>query len=211
MKKKIIGSYTCTIKEQYKDSNNMVWDVTIKATKGGKASFHFEVTDSGTTTKSSSHLIEVTDTKKDEKTTDKKDTSEAATINTDILAESFVNEFNPKEDGANVISEPFINVIVPIVKLILTILQIIGAVIFVLSIAAAGLNGIIATADGVAEDLNLSIGNTINEYGAKLEGVAQPLNKKAIQKIIRRSVIGSIFLMLGTTIVKIVFNILSEL
>lgn len=211
MKKHIIGSYTCTIKEQYKDSNNIVWDVTIKASKEGKASFHFEVTDSGTITKSSSKLIGVSDTKKDKKDTDKKDTNQAVVLNTDILADDFINQFNPKEDGGSIISEPFINVIVPIVQLVLTILQIIGAVIFVLSIAAAGLNGIIATADGLAEDLDLSIGSTINEYGAKLEGVAQPLNKKAIQKIIRRSVIGSIFLMLGTTIVKIVFNIISEI
>lgn len=134
-----------------------------------------------------------------------------STVNVDILSDDFVDAFDPKKDGGDVIAEPFINVVVPIVNNILNIVQIIGAVIFVLSLAAAGLNGIIASDSGVAEDLNLSVGTTVNEYGAKLDNVAQVLNKKTLEKIIRRITIGSVFLMLSTTIVKIVFNVISNI
>lgn len=133
-------------------------------------------------------------------------------INTDIFAENFTDSFNPnKKGGGDIVSDPFIRVIIPVVNHVLGIIQIIGGVIFVLCLAAAGLNGILATEEGVAEDLGLSVGNTINEYGMELKGVAQPLNKKSLEKIIRRATIGSFLLMGSSTIVRIVFSIVSSI
>lgn len=185
---------------------NMICFVSYQS----QASFLYtsEVNDS-TGLNSPSILIKgIADNNSKKKDTKKENTK--STLKTDITSDDFIDSFNPKKDGFNDFSEPFINVIVPIVNNVISIIQIIGAVVFVLSLAAAGLNGIIATSDGLAEDLNLGLGNTVNEYGATLKGVAQPLNRKAVQKIIRRVTIGSIFLMLSTTIVRIVFNVFAQ-
>ena len=92
----------------------------------------------------------------------------------------------------------------------MTILQILGGIIFVISLAMAGLNGIFGVGEGVAEDLGLNMGKTRTDAGMEIDAVNK-LNKGSISKIIRRSTIGSIILFSSTTIVKITFQIFSGL
>ena len=145
---------------------------------------------------------------KSQEVDDSADKTEAKSINVDITSPDFINEFNPKQEGGDVISEPFITTITDVVNRILGLLQVFGAVILVLSIAAAGLNGIIATNEGLAEDLDIAVGTSETEYRT-MTGVAQPLNKKAVQKIIRRTIIGGILLLMSSSIVRFVFNLVS--
>lgn len=134
------------------------------------------------------------------------------TINTKILDPNFTNEFDPNGDGGEFESytEPFTNIIVKVVSRIMTILQVFGGIIFVISLAMAGLNGIFGVGEGLAEDLGLNIGKTRTEAGMEIDAVNK-LNKGSLSKIIRRSVIGSIILFSSTTIVKITFQIFSGL
>ncbi len=134
---------------------------------------------------------------------------EGETLNLNILDDKFPDQFNPNGDGGEAISSPVIRVILPIVNTILGILQVFGAIIMVMCLAIAGFNGIISADEGLAEDLDLSIGNTVNEYGNELRGVVKPLNKGALTKIIRRAILGSFFLFMSATIVKIAFKIIS--
>ena len=134
--------------------------------------------------------------------------AESKTIETDILNPNFTNEFDPSKDADEGLTGPFTKIIVSVASRILTILQIIGGIIFVISLAMAGLNGIFSAHSGIAADLNLNVGKTTNDYNKEIMG---SLNKEALSKIIRRSAIGSIFLFSSTTIVKIVFNLFSSI
>ena len=125
----------------------------------------------------------------------------------DITSDEFVDQFNPKNVGGETISDPAINVMIPVINRILGIIQILGAIILVVSIALAGINGVLSSEDSLAEDLGISLGKNINEYGNQLDGVKQ-LNKSALSKIIRRGILGSAILFFSSTIVKIVFNII---
>ena len=209
----ITGAYSYKVEKKYSDENNAIWEYTFEGTKEGKASIYFSFKGQ----KTSSVLINVTKNGKSVKTTtspnltaEEADEEEGIQINTDILSDDFLQDFNPENPGGDVISQPFIDVIILVVNNVLVILQIIGAVVFVLSLAAAGVNGILATNEGVAEDLGLAIGEKETEYRVRT-GVAQPLDKGALQKIIRRSIIGSIFMFTSSTIVRIVFNIIRSI
>lgn len=136
--------------------------------------------------------------------------AESKTIETDILNPNFTNEFDPSKDADEGLTGPFTKIIVSVASRILTILQIIGGIIFVISLAMAGLNGIFGVGEGVAEDLGLNIGKTRSDAGIEYDTVNQ-LNKRTLSKIIRRSTIGSIFLLSSTTIVKIVFHLFSSI
>ena len=134
--------------------------------------------------------------------------AESKTIETDILNPNFTNEFDPSKDADEGLTGPFTKIIVKVANRILTILQILGGIIFVISLAMAGLNGIFSAHSGIADDLNLNVGKTTNDYNKEIMG---SLNKGALSRIIRRSAIGSIFLFSSTTIVKIVFHLFSSI
>ena len=137
--------------------------------------------------------------------------SSTVLVDTNILREDFANEFDPNSKvGGFDVSEPFIKVIIPVVNRVLSILQIIGAIVLVLSIALAGFNGVIGAGDGFAEDLGLNISSSYNEYGNKVEGV-QNLTQGSLSKIIRRALIGSLILESSLMIVRIVFAICTNL
>ena len=123
----------------------------------------------------------------------------------DITSDNFQDQFNPANVGGEGFSEPVLNVMIPVIKKILTIIQILGAIILVLSLALAGINGILASEDGLAEDLGLSLGKNYNQWGIGVDGVKK-LNKSALSKIIRRGSLGSAILFFSSTIVKIVFR-----
>ena len=127
-------------------------------------------------------------------------------VELDITSDKFVEQFNPDKYGGNELSRPVIDVMIPVINKILNIIQILGAIILVLSLALAGINGVLSAEDNLAEDLGINLGTNINEYGAKLDGVKQ-LNKSALSKIIRRGSLGSIVMFSSATIVKIVFRI----
>ena len=78
----------------------------------------------------------------------------------------------------------------------------------VIVLAIAGFNGILGSGGNVAEDLGLSVGTSKNKYGRDIDGV-QTLDKAALSKIIRKAVIGSFILFGSSTIVKIVFKMIS--
>ena len=139
----------------------------------------------------------------------KSSTSGGQTINTNILDENFADQFNPDKDDRG-FSAPFIKVIIPVVNKILSILQILGAVLLVLSIAIAGFNGLLGAGDGFSEDLGLSVGVSTNQYGNDVKGV-QSLTKGALSKILRRLFIGVIIFEFSATIVKICFSIFTNI
>lgn len=132
-------------------------------------------------------------------------------VDTSILRDDFAKEFDPgTEIGGYNISNPIIKIIIPVVNRILAILQVIGAIILVISLAIAGFNGILGSGDGFSEDLGLSVGKSVNEYGNKVEGV-QNLTKGALSKILRRAFIGTIILEFSATIVRIVFSVVTNI
>lgn len=139
----------------------------------------------------------------------KSSTSGGRIINTNILDENFVNQFDPNKDDIG-ISAPFIKVIIPVVNKILSIIQILGAIILVLSIAIAGFNGVLGSGDGFSEDLDLSVETSYNDYGNKVEGV-KPLSKSELTKKLRRLFIGVIIMEFSATIVKIFFGIFTNI
>ena len=136
--------------------------------------------------------------------------NECRAIDTDIMSNTFTDQFNPNNSTGDPISRKFTALIVIIVARILTILQVLGGILLVMSIAVAGINGIFGSGGDVAEDLGLSVGTSRNQFGLKLPGV-KTLNKGALSMIIRRVSIGSIILFGSATIVKIVFEMISGL
>lgn len=220
-----VGTISCSYKFKYKDDNNAYWDVTIKGVGEGQVFIAFkfnnystqkisvEIKKEGKAAKSASSSEASSKGSSSDESSDGASSlfqeGQGNVLNTDILSEDFTQAFDPQNDGGNEISQPFIDIIVFVVNYIVTILQIIGGVVFVLCLAAAGINGIFATNEGVAEDLGLAVGTTQTDY-RDLQGVAQPLNKKAIQKLIRRVMIGSAIMLMSSTIVKIVYNFLTD-
>ena len=134
--------------------------------------------------------------------------NECRAIDTNIMSNTFTEQFNPKNAKSNSISRKFNSLIVLIVNRILSILQVIGAVLLVMAIALTGFNGILGAGGDVAEDLNLSVGRTRNQFGLRLPGV-KTINKGTVSMIIRRISIGSIILFGSATIVKIIFKLIS--
>lgn len=63
--------------------------------------------------------------------------AESKTIETDILNPNFTNEFDPSKDADEGLTGPFTKIIVKVANRILTILQILGGIIFVISLAMA--------------------------------------------------------------------------
>lgn len=118
----------------------------------------------------------------------------ASTLNTNITGESFYKTFNPnKKQSATekMWSEPFINLITTIVNPILGIIQIIGGIIMVLSIAFYGFQNILSADIGLSSDFGMNV---------------RPRNRARYLATIRLLMIGSIILFMSTTIVKIVFK-----
>ena len=134
----------------------------------------------------------------------------ANSIDTDILSINFTDQFDPKQSGGEKLSRPFTALIVLIVNRILGILQVIGAIILVISLALYGFKGILGSGDGIAKELGLFIGKSTNEYGNEVSGV-QSIDKKSLSNTIRKMSIGSVILFGSATIVKIVFKMISGL
>ncbi len=128
----------------------------------------------------------------------------ANTIDLDIMDENFTDQFSPVAKETNLsqtVSEPFLNVIKPIINKILGLLQWVGIILTVLSMTYYGINILLAQTP-FANDLGL--------VGILDDGKTGKATKKDLQDYARHVLIGSIFLLSSTTIVKVVFVMLLE-
>ena len=189
------------------NSNQTKWKVLIEGTKKGKVKIQFFLNGQF----SPSVTVTINEKNSAGSSSGSSGSTNTVKINTNVLREDLGEEFDPNSDiGGFNVSQPIIKVIIPVVSRALSILQIIGAIVLVISLAIAGFNGVLGAGDGFAEDLGLNVSTSVNEYGNKVEGV-QNLNQGSLSKIIRRALIGSLILESSLTIVRIVFAICTNL
>ena len=126
-------------------------------------------------------------------------------IDTKITSNSFIRDLSP--DGLNgtaeQISTPFVSFIHQIVNPILGVVQIIGGVLTVISIAIFGFNMLLGGNSELANDIALGLGMHGEKEGQK-EG---PDAKKEMLDFGRSLLIGAVLLFCSATIVKFVFSI----
>ena len=123
-------------------------------------------------------------------------------LETSIFDEDFPQQFNPNSEPttkqAQAVSKPFVKLMTKIASAILTIIQVLGGLGAVLSMALFGLHSIVGVDPSLAHDL----------FGHKLPTKDSPDYKKVLQDTFRRLIIGSILLFSGGTIVKAVMELL---
>lgn len=118
-------------------------------------------------------------------------------INLDITSKDFSDEFKPgKSDSGttDALSSPFINTITQVVNPVLGLIQMIGAILSVVSIALFGITMVLSST-GIAS----SLFNMHDE---------NPDAKAKMMKYFQYLVIGSILLTASVTFVRIVFDLL---
>ena len=132
---------------------------------------------------------------REEQKNNKKSTTK--TIDTDITSDNFLNEFDPnkKASGAvNNLSSSFIDLIVTVVNKILGIIQQLGGLLSIVSVAIFGFALVISGNEKLAGDLNLNI-------------AGKPRGKKELMDFSRSMLIGSVLLFSSATLVRFVFKI----
>lgn len=128
----------------------------------------------------------------------------ANTIDTDIRSNTFLDEFSPiKEDSdseeVNAVAVPLIDAVIAIVNPILAIVQVIGGFASVISIAFFGFKNILSAGGGLSRDLGI---------GGEGE---QPKERMKLFASGRAVIIGSLLLLTSSTIVRIVFKIMTTI
>lgn len=121
-------------------------------------------------------------------------------LNLNITSDEFKNEFKPKKKETGIagdLASPFVNTIIQVVNPILGIIQFLGIVTSVISISFFGL---IMIASNAGTDVLSGILPTLD--------ASSPEGMERLKKFAKNFVIGSVFLMSSTTIVKLFFNIL---
>ena len=123
----------------------------------------------------------------------------AADLDTDITSGRFVKDLNPNGlDGApETLSTPIVNFIHNVVNPILGFVQIIGAILTVVSVALFGLGMLLTGNEGISRELGLGMGGP---HGG-------PDTKMALLNFGRTMLIGAVLLFCSSTIVKFVFYI----
>ena len=121
------------------------------------------------------------------------------TIDTDITSDKFLDEYNPnnrsKETGAvGKLSSPIIKFIVTIVNKLVGVIQLIGGLLSIVSVAIFGFALVVSGNGDLAADLNLNI-------------AGKPRGKKELLDFGRSMLIGSVLLFSSATLVRFVFNI----
>ncbi len=128
-------------------------------------------------------------------------------IDTKITSNSFIRDLSP--DGLNgtaeQISTPFVSFIHQIVNPILGVVQIIGGVLTVISIAIFGFNMLLGGNSELANDI--ALGHGIGMHGEKGGPKEGPGAKKEMLDFGRSLLIGAVLLFCSATIVKFVFSI----
>lgn len=124
--------------------------------------------------------------------------AEGDKIDTSIKSDSdFANEFNPQnEDLEGDLSEPFTSAIVEIVNTILKVIQTIGGLLMIVSVAIFGFYMVVMSHGPLAQDLGIG-GPRGNMADAKM----------GLLNFGRNLLIGSILLFSSATLVRFVFNI----
>lgn len=123
------------------------------------------------------------------------------TLNTDITSNSIIDQFNPSGNSNDTQSwaNPITNFIAGnIANRVLSIIQVIGGVLTIISVALYGLFSIIKVDPRLANDL----------FGGRLIGSESPQFKIDLQDFLRRVIIGSMLLFAGGTIVKAIMKLL---
>lgn len=118
---------------------------------------------------------------------------------TDIYSNEFLDEFDPTKQQIGTLEEPVVNAIVNIVNPILGFLQIIGGIGAVISIAFYGFKHILGADPGMARDL----GMPINDKGS-------PNIRIELYNWARVMLIGSLILFFSSTLVRIVYSLLTS-
>lgn len=121
------------------------------------------------------------------------------TIDTSIKSDSnFANEFNPQniDDDSSNLSQPFTNAIVKIVNAILAVIQTIGGLLMIVSVAIFGFYMVVMSHGPLAQDLGIG-GKQGNSPDAKV----------GLLNFGRSLLIGSVLLFSSATLVRFVFNI----
>ncbi len=117
-------------------------------------------------------------------------------INLDITSDKFYKEFKPGANDSsttNDLSSPFINTIVKIINPVLGIVQVVGAILSVLSIALFGMNMVLSSSN----------------VGSALFNIPQdaPGARASMMEYLRYLIIGSVLLTASVTIVRLVFDL----
>lgn len=120
----------------------------------------------------------------------------------DITGDAFKNEWNPTTDQGSqesIIqtgSKPFTDLIVFIINNVLGIIQILAGLLMVLCIAFTGFNLLLTSNNVLAHEIGLNPGN-VNTL-------------KRLQDFNRHLLTGTVFVFCSTTIVRTVFNVLTD-
>ncbi len=124
---------------------------------------------------------------------------EKTEIDTSITSDNFLNDFNPngndpeKDKTGNAIARPFVSTITSIVNPILGVIQSIGGLLTIVSVAMFGFGMVLSGNGGLAQDLGLKLG--------------RPQLKVDLLNFGRTLLIGSVLLFSSATLVKFVFRI----
>lgn len=125
--------------------------------------------------------------------------SNFAAIDTDITSENFIKSMNPNKkpsDAVNAISEPITNSIVTITNGVLGVIQVIGALLTVVSIAIYGFHVLLSANGSLARDLGFRGTN--------------PNNSRRWMEFGRHLLIGSVLMFSSATLVRFIFNIFTQ-
>ena len=125
----------------------------------------------------------------------------ASNISTDITSNDFVEQFDPNQPNQSktvtAIQNPIISTIIQIANPILSIIQIIGALLSVVSVAFFGFSLIVSVNPELMSDIGVDFGM----------GDKSPDAKKKMLNFGRHMLIGSVLLFSSVSVVKIVFKI----
>ena len=124
---------------------------------------------------------------------------QADNVNVNIMDDGFIDEFNPNDSTEiDTITDPITGTMVAIIKRVLGILQVVGALLSVLSIAFFGYNRLLSANESMGRELG---------FGPHGPGQS-PDTKRSMMDFSRSMLIGSLLLFSSVTIVNIVVKLL---
>ena len=127
-----------------------------------------------------------------------------AAISTDILSDDFVDEFKidgDEDEGVSKMVDSVLDRVKPIINKVLTIIQVFGVILTIISVAFFGFSIIMTNGSEFLGPLAI-------KGGLMRGGKKTPSDQKQLRQWMWVVLIGAILLFMGSTIVKIVFNIL---
>lgn len=133
---------------------------------------------------------------------------DTTSIHLDITSNEFVDEFNPNKDKntdkqVDAIATPISESIIKIANIVLGVVQLLGGILAVISIAIYGFGMVISTHGPLAHDLGFGGGPGI--FGGFMK---TPDAKMSLLNFGRSLLIGSVLLFCSVTLVKFVLNVM---